>query len=234
MATHYFPLIVTNGLVLALDAANKKSYPGSGTTWFDISGNGINFTMVGSPTLSSGHFTNFTEASNYFQIADTNNVSKLPLGTADRTIVALCRTPSVYNAAISHVFHYGTDTTDQAFGLSILGSGSRLSTHTWGGAPSADVAIPTDTNTFLAVSYTSSSSLHRFYRDGVELSSSSPTRAINTGAGTRNARVGARISTAAELWQTTGRIAVVLVYNRVLTPVEIKQNFNAYRGRYNL
>ena len=40
------PKIVTDGLVLALDAANTKSYPGSGTTWYDLSGNGNNGTLV--------------------------------------------------------------------------------------------------------------------------------------------------------------------------------------------
>jgi hypothetical protein len=38
--------IVTNGLVLLLDAGNPASYPGSGTTWFDLSGNGNNGTLV--------------------------------------------------------------------------------------------------------------------------------------------------------------------------------------------
>jgi hypothetical protein len=40
------PKIVTNGLVLCLDAANRKSYPGSGTTWNDLSGNGNVATLV--------------------------------------------------------------------------------------------------------------------------------------------------------------------------------------------
>ena len=46
MAFQYSPKIVTNGLVAALDAANKKSYPGSGTTWTDLSGNGKDGTLV--------------------------------------------------------------------------------------------------------------------------------------------------------------------------------------------
>ena len=41
MGVLYSPKIVTDGLVLCLDAANTKSYPGSGTTWFDLSGNGF-------------------------------------------------------------------------------------------------------------------------------------------------------------------------------------------------
>jgi hypothetical protein len=46
MAISYNPRIVTDGLVLALDAGNPKSYPGSGTTWTDLSGNGNNGTLV--------------------------------------------------------------------------------------------------------------------------------------------------------------------------------------------
>jgi len=47
------PDIVTDGLVLALDAANVKSYPGSGTTWRDLSGNDGNGTLTAGPTFST-------------------------------------------------------------------------------------------------------------------------------------------------------------------------------------
>ena len=47
--------IVRNGLVLYLDAANPKSYPGSGTTWKDLSGNGNNGTLVNGPTFNSAN-----------------------------------------------------------------------------------------------------------------------------------------------------------------------------------
>ncbi len=59
MGIAYNPKIVTDGLVLCLDAANPKSYPGSGTTWFDISGNGNNFTIddSGFTYNSSGYFS---------------------------------------------------------------------------------------------------------------------------------------------------------------------------------
>jgi hypothetical protein len=59
MAFHYSPKLVTDGLVLALDAANPKSYPGTGTTWYDLSGNGDNFTLDGSGIThnSEGYFT---------------------------------------------------------------------------------------------------------------------------------------------------------------------------------
>ena len=47
--------IITDGLVIALDAANTKSYPGSGTTWSDLSGNSNNGTLTNGPTFNSGN-----------------------------------------------------------------------------------------------------------------------------------------------------------------------------------
>ena len=77
MASSYSPKIVTDGLVLALDAANPKSYPGSGTTWYDLSGNGNHFTLFGAPTLSSaGHFI-FDGTNDYARSTATLNLSSL-------------------------------------------------------------------------------------------------------------------------------------------------------------
>ena len=55
MGLRHSPKIVTNGLILALDAANNKSYPGSGTAWRDLSGNGKNLTLTNSPTFSAAN-----------------------------------------------------------------------------------------------------------------------------------------------------------------------------------
>lgn len=67
MGVNYNPAIVMNGLVMYVDAANVKSYPGSGTTWFDMSGNGNNGTLINSPTYNTtngGTFT-FNGTNNY-------------------------------------------------------------------------------------------------------------------------------------------------------------------------
>ena len=63
--------IVTNGLVVHVDAANRSSYSGAGSTWFDLSGNNLNFTLTGSPTHSTnngGYFT-FNGSSQYANLA---------------------------------------------------------------------------------------------------------------------------------------------------------------------
>ena len=53
MAVLNGPGIITSGLISALDAADRNSYPGSGTTWTDISGNNNNGTLTNGPTFSS-------------------------------------------------------------------------------------------------------------------------------------------------------------------------------------
>ena len=55
MACHGGPDIVEDNLVLYLDAANTKSYPGTGTTWTDLSGNGVTGTLVNGATFNSGN-----------------------------------------------------------------------------------------------------------------------------------------------------------------------------------
>ena len=55
MALVHSPKIVTDDLVLYYDAANTKSYPGTGTTWTDLSGNGVTGTLVNGATFNSGN-----------------------------------------------------------------------------------------------------------------------------------------------------------------------------------
>lgn len=71
------PDIVRTGLQLCLDAANKKSYPGTGTTWTDLSGNTTNLTLTNGPTYSSlnGGIINLDGVNDY--IIGSSNLSVL-------------------------------------------------------------------------------------------------------------------------------------------------------------
>ena len=70
------PNIVTDGLVLHLDAGNTKSYPGSGTTWFDKSGNENNGTLANGPEFSSanGGSIVFDGSNDYVILPDLVNI----------------------------------------------------------------------------------------------------------------------------------------------------------------
>lgn len=65
------PRIITNGLVCYLDAGNDKSYPGSGTTWYDLSKNGNDGSISSGEFVSSGvrsYLRNSGNVSNFFTV----------------------------------------------------------------------------------------------------------------------------------------------------------------------
>jgi len=73
MGTYGGPDIATDGLVLSLDAANKKSYPGSGTAWNDLSGNANTGTLTNGPVFDSGNVgnINFDGTNDYIALTST-------------------------------------------------------------------------------------------------------------------------------------------------------------------
>ena len=70
------PNIIKDGLVLTLDASSQRSYPGSGTTWYDLSGNGNNGTLTNGPTFDSGNGGSivFDGTNDYVNGPTTNSV----------------------------------------------------------------------------------------------------------------------------------------------------------------
>lgn len=80
------PAIITNGLVLNLDAGNPASYSGSGTTWTDLSGNGNNGTLVNSPTYNANNqgYLSFNGSNTYVDLPASS--SSFNVGSGDFTI----------------------------------------------------------------------------------------------------------------------------------------------------
>ena len=92
MAIHYNPTTVSDGLVLALDAANTRSYVGSGTTWTDVSYNGNNGTLTNGPAYTTVGFNEpfggaggvyFDGSGDYLDIGSSTDFA---FGTGDFTI----------------------------------------------------------------------------------------------------------------------------------------------------
>lgn len=224
------PKIVTDGLVLALDAANPKSYPGSGTTWSDLSGNGENFTLNNSPTYSgtnNGIFTfdgvdDYAEANTAKVIPDTGAFSVVfafaLTGTGGRGGIFERKTSSPFNG-----LSFGQGGPNSWYS-SIIGTDDSLS---------LSFTYPT-TNVFYidVVTYNGSTSA-KAYRNGNLVDSDTSTSvgdlSIN---GTRQNFTIARRSLA-----STGlpcKVASVQVYNKELTAEEVLQNYNATKSRYGL
>jgi hypothetical protein len=216
---------ITSGLLLFLDAGNTGSYPGSGTTWFDISGNGRNYTMVNTPTFVSAgdnsYFTNFAD-----NIYFTGGTSYLPTGASPRTLISIARTPNPLSG-YQHIAQYGTTNTGQSFGITTLGGS--WNTHTWAGSynPGAPNA---STNTMYMASAGVQNSSTQWMWINTTAYSGGGSHAVNTGNSENN--IGARIATS-ESWGN-GRIYLYAMYDRLLSTSEITTFYNTYKTRFGL
>ena len=218
MAFHYSPKIVTEGLVLYLDAGNVKSYPLSGTAWSDISKQENNATLYSGPTYDSSN-----GGSVVFDGTDDYCLAGPGLAiTGNLTVTAWVRPTSFANQGniVSKSSNLGYRMRFQSNGTFWMYSNTNTIT-----SPSAY----TINNWFHTVGVFSSTGL-RMYING-SLVQSNGTPFTPSSYGVSSFIVGGN-STTQELFQ--GRIANVSVYNRALNQTEITQNFNAQKTRFGL
>ena len=226
MGTFGGPDIVTDGLVFAVDAGSARSYPGSGSTWYDLSGNGLDMDMVGTVTWNSaGYFTGWATA-NYFNCS-TGSQQFLPIGNQARTIITVVEVGTV--SGYQHIVHYGLNSGNQAYGLALLNG--VLSDHRWGLSNNGTVGVSASNG---VVMLSTRHATNTGARLGIDTSYED--RSTIIGANTSNSgqfRIGSRIYDG-EGWMSNGKIFRVLIYNRVLTDAEIEQNYNALKSRFGL
>lgn len=209
--------IVTDGLVLALNAADRNSYPGSGTTWTDISGNGNNGTLYNSPAFNSsdggslgfdgtddvvdvpgnfGTYANYTIC--YWAVRDAEN--RMPV--AGRTSTAF--------------YWYGDNSWAYTHG------------GVWGEYYYAkNVSIPLGTWGYLCVVYNGSNV--SIYRQGIYQGQQSTT---GTADWSQGFKIGYWSAGGGYAW--LGKISNMLFYNKALSASEILQNYNAQKSRFGL
>lgn len=238
--------MVTNGLVLNLDAANYKSYPGSGTTWVDLSGNGNNGTLTNGPT-----FSNTNAGSIVFD--GTNDYVE----TSFETILNDCTIEIWFKATSTRTYQYPLAIRNNAVGSSYafyldmndtdLGSTAQTIWTYWnsGGTPYS-VVSKTGANgnfgdwndsTWRHYIFTRSTTVAPYtehYMNGVKVTNVSrngdQTTQFGNGAGYKLylGQIGA-----GSLY-FPGNQSVVRIYNKVLSSTEILQNFNSSRARFGI
>jgi hypothetical protein len=227
MGILYNPNIVMDGLVLALDAGNTKSYPGSGTSWYDKSPTGATGTLVNTPTYNSAN-------SGYFEFA-TNDIIKIPNDTALDT-----QTPTVEvwiktNATSQNGFWFEKGTVNTQYSLFQEGANIQWR-HNFSGTLST---FSTTTATYISTSNwyqvvgTYSSGSRKLYINGNLVNSESRTGVISTNSGGMS--IGAYGGyTGGNGYFYNGNLAICRVYNRALLDSEIQKNFQATRSRFGI
>ena len=219
MGTFYNPKIVTDGLILNLDAANTKSYPGSGTTVNNLASSNHTATFVGNTTTSS----------------DNNGVFVLD-GAGDYMTVA--GTP--VSAAYTKMIWFNLDSGAQSSNNNLM-SGSSGGHILWVPTGNTLRAAHTDTSFSLLTSSVTCEEERWYhaavtfnttdgwvlYQDGVVVDTDSTTSARPGDGSTTIGSYGTGNN-------ITGRLACPMIYNRALTHAEILQNYNALKGRFDL
>lgn len=213
---------VTNGLVMHLDAGNSTSYPGSGTTWTDLSGNANTGTLVGGVgyNSSNGGFLTFDGSNDA-----VTTLGRFATGAAAKSFSVWFKINSTTSRG--WVVAGGSDNNGQAFGLFREGPpNNRLIFH--GNGPGDLVFVVSQNATdFYNAAVTYDGTTVRAYING-QLDASGA-RTLNTGNTTV---VLGRRQLGTDFFN--GNIAQALMYNRALSATEVTQNFNALRGRFGL
>jgi hypothetical protein len=230
------PIVSTN-LQLYLDAADTASYSGSGTTWYDLSGNGNNVAMQNSGDISytnsgGGYFS--TGATGYFNRTSATNV---PTGATPYTVSAWVQFPSGWpggsnNHVIAQIGSVPTYNNLNSFAatpggylavgwFNLPGDPGPLESNSW--TPSS----PT-TNWMNVVSQWNGATRNIWYNGVLQATDSIGTYLAN------NADILIGLDFPGFGSYLIGNIGQVLIYNRALNSNEINQNFIAVKARYGL
>jgi len=228
------PTIVTNGLVLALDAGDRNSYVSGSTTWIDLAGTN-NGTLTNSPTFNSGSGGSivFDGVDDYVQIGTSAVINEsLPCTVSvwfRLTELVIGKTPP---------FCFKTNTGANL--VFIIGANSSGYQGTTLIVPGASAARKTDTDTsfFLnnwvnvLITYNGSGastpSNYGIYENAV-------LKTQNTGVGgVGDPRVNTTLGYINSGNVLKGNISATQIYNRALTASEVLQNYNATKGRFGL
>jgi hypothetical protein len=213
MATIVSPNISQTGLILALDASNSRSYPGTGNTWYDVSGNNNNFLLDNGVVFQSSN-----SGSLYF----------------DGTKRASCNMSWPSDFTFNIVVKPQSNSTNYNYER-IIGTGPSWNFEFAYGGIDQRVRYWqswTDTNSYVThgnieiYSFVKQSTSVTMYKNGV-----------NVYQGGVTATPGSTIYLACDYSAgayTKINIYAFNIYNRVFTAAEIKQNYNALRVRYGL
>jgi len=218
------PLGVRDGLVLYLDAANARSYPRTGTTWFDRSGNGNNGTLsatsIGYDSANGGSLV-FDGTDDYVTLSASSSLGK----SINYTTSAWIRYSGGGYLMILDSVDYGVG---GGYMMWLYISTPKVLSSFDGQFQTSIGTVPLNTWTNVCIS--KNNNQLSFYING----SFDVTRTFNFDSNTSSTDVDIGSSSRNPGYPFNGNIAQVSIYNRALSAAEIQQNYNALKGRYGL
>ena len=229
MAFAHSPKIVTDGLVLALDAGNPKSYPGSGTVWRDKSGNGNDGTLTNGPTFSSdnGGAIVFDGVNDYVDLSTATS-----LWTSNFSISFFIKINTLGNQFLFSNGGYGGAVTNFWFGGGATNNFAIHLRKTDGtGAVGYNYILPVPYTSlgYYSIVYNTADNTLKLYQNS-DLVESKSTALVDPSWMDN----GWRIGNSSGSYPVNGDLHNFTVYNRALSASEVQQNYNALKGRFGL
>jgi len=221
--------IVDSSLQLWLDAGQSSSYPGTGATWTDLSGNGKNYTLTNGPTYSSsnGGIITFAGASSQYATSAATLFNSTTFNTYTMNLWAF---PT---GAGNFVQVNGQSTPNTAYHYSAIeiSAAGVIKFGQWIGGYGAIATSTQSLNAWYNLVITYNGTTATAYVNGVSVGStniiwSSP------GANTFMALMAIDTTNMGTGAYASGSLGAFMVYNRGLTADEVTTNYNALAGRF--
>ena len=233
------PPIVTDGLVLNLDAGNSASYPGSGTTWTDLSGNGYNFNVNASAYSTTGGIPHMNFEGS-FGAAKRGGLTDVP-NFSNATIMCFS---TILNSTGNWRTLIRASSTGQDHQVIIQAGANNLGMYDNNAvgfiSSGFDItSLPNPYTQFNCLTWrmSQSSPYYQFQYNNnpttytITNANSTYTHGFSVIGAYHNESTGTGSGDSSQYW---GKISVFLYYNRHLTEAEIQQNYNALRGRFGI
>ena len=226
----YGPQIVTEGLVCNLDTSNSKSYPGAGTTWYDLSTKGNNAALTNAPVFG----TDSTTGGNYFDFDGSSDYCLITTNTALNAMEVPTFIAWFYADAISAegnlvskeyaprlLSHHGAGDTG---GIQVQYASSSYA------KVNADTPALVASRWYMMVGNVNAGGDVRLFMNGEHVGL---TAGAADGVYTNGSNIGIGAKPGGSHFYN-GKISIVQIYDRPLNHAEIKQNYNAHRARFGL
>ena len=228
---------IDDSLVLHLDAANSRSYPGTGTAWNDLSGNGNNGELTNGPTYNNG-ILSFDGVNDIAEFGDVLN-----LGTNNMTINAWISLDTAFSANSYILSKARAASQNYRFGVAVNAS-KQLFTFVQGNGGADRIptcTTPLLTNVFYMVTtvITRNSNITTYVNSVAQSLSGNSTISQWNGLNfqsTNPFRIGSytAVDNATVTAPFKGTISAVQMYHKALTAAEVRQNFISTKSRFNL